>query len=146
MEDGSSLRQRGGGVDDGEPGVGVPAGLKPPTSICSSSSSWAFLSATAANCCRAVGCCRGVQASCNTGRISSSSSSIMGAMVGETQPVGVGVLPGEPVESILLPTDVESRTTRSIGSTMTLPRLSLSILSRLSLSIGSRMTEETVEL
>ena len=105
------LRQRG--VDDGEPGVGVPAGLPPPTSICSwapsfydafyheqwawrvflslrghdmcdmmkilrmimtlvtvtimrkvmsttsicSSSSCAFLSATAANCCRAVGCC-----------------------------------------------------------------------------------------
>ena len=131
----------------------MPAGLKPPTSISSSSSSssCAFLSATAANCCRAVGCCcRGVQASCNTGRISSSSSSsIMGAVMGETQPVGVGVLPGEPVESIglpvkLLPGEVESSTTRSIGSTMTLPRLSLSILSRL--SIGSRMTEETVEL
>ena len=73
-------------------------------------------------------------------------TSIMGAMVGEAQPVGVGVLPGEPVESIVLPDEVkllpgelvESRTTRSIGSTITLPRLSL--------SIGSRMTEETVEL
>ena len=74
-------------------------------------------------------------------------TSIMGAMVvGEAQPVGVGVLPGEPVESIMLPGEVkllagelvESRTTRSIGSTITLPRLSL--------SIGSRMTEETVEL
>ena len=31
------LRQRGGGVEDGEPGVGVPAMLPPPTSI----SSWA---------------------------------------------------------------------------------------------------------
>ena len=29
------LRQRGGGVDEGEPGVGVPAGLLPPKSICS---------------------------------------------------------------------------------------------------------------
>ena len=74
-------------------------------------------------------------------------TSIMGAMVvGEAQPVGVGVLPGEPVESIVLPGEVrllpgelvESRTTRSIGSTITLPKLSL--------SIGSRMTEETVEL
>ena len=73
-------------------------------------------------------------------------TSIMGAMVGEAQPVGVGVLPGELVESIMLPGEVkllagelvESRTTRSIGSTITLPKLSL--------SIGSRMTEETVEL
>ena len=74
-------------------------------------------------------------------------TSIMGPMVGEAQPVGVGVLPGELVESIvplqeevkLLPGEpVESSTTRSIGSTITLPRLSL--------STGSRMTEETVEL
>ena len=72
-------------------------------------------------------------------------TSIIGAMVGEAQPVGVGVLLGEPVESIVLqagePVEllpVVSRTTRSIGSTITLPRLSL--------SIGSTMTEETVEL
>ena len=33
--DDDHLRQRGGGVDEGDPGVGVPAGLPPPTSICS---------------------------------------------------------------------------------------------------------------
>ena len=47
---------------------------------------------------------------------------------GDAQPVGVGVLPGE----------VESNTTLSIGSTIMLPRQSR--------SIGSRITEETVEL
>ena len=53
-------------------------------------------------------------------------TSIMGR--GDAQPVGVGVLPGE----------VESNTTLSIGSTIMLPRQSR--------SIGSRITEETVEL
>ena len=53
-------------------------------------------------------------------------TSIMGR--GDAQPVGVGVLPGE----------VESKTTLSIGSTIMLPRQSR--------SIGSRITEETVEL
>ena len=36
--DDDHLKQRGGGVDEGDPGVGVPAGLPPPTSICSCTS------------------------------------------------------------------------------------------------------------
>ena len=45
VEDGSSLMQRGGGVKDGEPGVGVPAGLLAPT--CAGGFKQCFRSSTA---------------------------------------------------------------------------------------------------
>ena len=63
-------------------------------------------------------------------------TSIMGR--GDAQPVGVGVLPGEVESNTTLSIKLESKTTLSIGSTIMLPRQSL--------SIGSRTTEETVEL